>query len=87
MPRVCALCVIGTPLQPLLWLIAVPAWAALLLAAVTRRRQALHDLVVGSVVVKARELDKRLSNPPRKTGKKARATRAQATIREWLAKR
>ena len=35
--------------------------------------------------VKARELDKKLSNPPRKSGKKARATRAQSTIREWLA--
>lgn len=35
--------------------------------------------------VKARVLDKKLSNPPRKRGKKARATRAQATIREWLA--
>ena len=34
--------------------------------------------------VKARELDKKLSNPPRKSGKKARATRAQQTIREWL---
>jgi polyphosphate kinase len=36
--------------------------------------------------VKARELDKKLSNPPRKKGKKARATRAQSTIRDWLAK-
>ncbi|MGI9239873.1 MAG: phospholipase D-like domain-containing protein, partial [Verrucomicrobiales bacterium] len=34
---------------------------------------------------KARELDKKLSNPPRKKGKKARATRAQRTIRDWLA--
>ena len=36
--------------------------------------------------VKARELDKKLTNPPRKSGKKARATRAQLTIREWLEK-
>jgi polyphosphate kinase len=36
-------------------------------------------------VVKARELDKKLSNPPRSKGKKARATRAQKTIRDWLA--
>ena len=35
--------------------------------------------------VKARVLDKKLSNPPRKSGKKAKATRAQKTIREWLA--
>ncbi len=34
---------------------------------------------------KARELDKKLSNPPRKRGKKAKATRAQKTIRDWLA--
>jgi polyphosphate kinase len=36
--------------------------------------------------LKARELDKKLTNPPRKKGKKAQATRAQRTIREWLAK-
>lgn len=35
--------------------------------------------------VKARVLDKKLSNPPRKAGKKARSTRAQSTIRDWLA--
>ena len=35
--------------------------------------------------VKARVLDKKLSNPPRKRGKKARATRAQQTIRDYLA--
>jgi polyphosphate kinase len=35
-------------------------------------------------VVKARVLDKKLSNPSRHGGKKARATRAQHTIREWL---
>lgn len=58
-----ALAVVGTPLHPLLWLVVVPAWAGLFLAAVTRRRQALHDLAVGSVVVKARELDRLLEQP------------------------
>jgi len=33
---------------------------------------------------KARVLDKKLSNPERKRGKKIRATRAQGTIRDWL---
>ncbi len=42
--------------EPLAWLVAVPAWLGLAMAAVTPRRQALHDLLLGTVVVRRKAL-------------------------------
>ncbi len=48
---VLAMWIMSTPADPAAWLVAAPAWTALAMAAVTRRRQALHDLLTGSVVL------------------------------------